>query len=124
MSTDHLTALSASADRLAEVRPGGRLALSAELLDVLYDRITEAGEADPAIPAAVAEGDAYRQAIDAGCPPAFHPGVPEEHATVLRALRERLGLDRAAELELPGDADGRHARILRAIGCEVVRADG
>ncbi|MDO9409272.1 hypothetical protein [Patulibacter sp.] len=122
MSTDHLAALSASADRLAEVRPGGRLALSSELLDVLYDRITEAGEADPAIPAAVAEGDAYRHAIDAGCPPAFHPGVPAEHVPVLEALRERLGLDRADALELPQDADPRHLRILRAIGCEVVGA--
>ncbi|CAB4912863.1 unannotated protein [freshwater metagenome] len=124
MSTDHLSALSASADRLAEVRPGGRLSLSSELLGVLDDRITEAGEADPAIPAAVAEGDAYRHAIDAGCPPAFHPGVPDEHATVLRALRERLGLDRADALELPADVEPRHERILRAIGCETTRADG
>lgn len=122
MSTDHQSALSASADRLAEVRPGGRLALSTELLDVLHDRVTAAGEDDPAVPAAVAEGEAYAHAIDAGCPPAFHPGVPAEHAPVLQGLRERLGLDRADELELPADADARHVRLLRAIGCEVVRA--
>ncbi|MSW52708.1 MAG: hypothetical protein F2817_17705, partial [Actinobacteria bacterium] len=49
------TATSA-ADRLAAARPEGRIALSPLLLEVLYERIGAAGDADAALPAAVAAG--------------------------------------------------------------------
>lgn len=113
------TATSA-ADRLAAARPEGRIALSPPLLEVLYERIGAAGETDPALPAAVAAGDEVVRALDAGCPPQFHPGVPAEHAGVLERSRRALGLDRAEAVVLPPDTDARYVRVLRALGCAVV----
>lgn len=111
-----------AADRLAAAHPEGRVSLSPALLHVLYDRVAEAGDADPAIPRAVAEGDAVAHALAAGCPPQFHPGVPEEHAAVLSRLRTTLGIDRAQALELAPATPAEVVRLLRAIGCTVVAA--
>jgi hypothetical protein len=108
-----------AADRLARTRPEGQLTLGGPLLEVLYERIGRAGEQDPAIPLAVGEGDRVAAALAAGCPPQFHPGVPDPHATVLTTLRTRLGLDRTAQLVLPPDTEDRYVRILRALGCPV-----
>lgn len=110
----------ASADRLAAARPEGRLALAPALLEVLYARIGVIGDTDPALPGAVAAGDEMVRALDAGCPPQFHPGVPPEHATVLARTRRRLGLDRAEVISVDPATDERFVRILRALGCTVV----
>ncbi|CAB4944663.1 unannotated protein [freshwater metagenome] len=110
----------ASADRLAAARPAGRLTLAPALLEVLYARIGAAGDTDPALPGAIAAGDEVVRALDAGCPPQFHPGVPLEHATVLEETRRRLGLDRAEAVVVDPATDERFVRVLRALGCTVV----
>lgn len=121
-STEHDAATTA-AERLADVRPSGRLALTAPLLDVLYGRIGAAGERDPRIPPAVADGDATAAALAAGCPPQFHPGVAPAHAAVLDDLRRHLGVDRATQIAIPADTDARYVRVLRAIGCNLTTED-
>lgn len=124
MTTEHLTALAASADRLAQVRPDGRLELDPDLVAVLVERVDAAGADDAGVATALEEGEAYTAAIDAGCPPQFHPGVPAEQATILEAVRTRLGLDRASEITVNGDPDPRHVRVLRAVGCPLAPAGG
>lgn len=120
MVTDQASAATRAAEGLAAARPEGQVRIAAALLEVLYARIGAWGEEDAAIPAAVAAGDAFAGAIDAGCPPQFHPGVPAEHAAVLEATRRRLGLDRATAVEVAAETDTRYVRLLRAIGCTVV----
>lgn len=124
MAQDVAVAAERAADELAVVRPTGQIRIVGALLDVLYARIADAGTDDPAIPRAVAEGDRVVSALDAGCPPQFHPGVPPDHEKVLRELRTRLGLDRADAVELAENTDPRYVRVLRAIGCLVVRSEG
>lgn len=120
MTASHSQTAASAADQLASVRPAGRVVLAPALLEVLYERIGSAGDADPALPGAVAAGDEVVRALDAGCPPQFHPGVPPEHAAVLERTRRGLGLDRAEALVLAPDTDERFVRILRALGCDVV----
>jgi hypothetical protein len=122
MTDMHSPTAAAAADRLVTARPEGRLALAPALLEVLYDRIGAAGDVDPALPPAVAAGDEVVRALNAGCPPQFHPGVAPEHAEVLERARRRLGLDRTEALVLDPSTDERFIRVLRALGCTVVPA--
>lgn len=122
MTDTHSRTAAAAADSLAAARPEGRLGLGPMLLEVLYDRIGAAGDADPALPAAVAAGDEVVRALDAGCPPQFHPGVTPEHGAVLERTRRHLGLDRIEALVLAPSTDERFVRVLRALGCPVMQA--
>lgn len=106
-----------AADRLAVSRPEGVVSITAPFVDELGARVRAARDADPDVAEAIVAGERYIAAIDAGCPPQFHPGVAEHHAERLALLRRVLGLDRASAVVVPRDVDAVRVGPLRAAGC-------
>ncbi|MEV4418382.1 long-chain fatty acid--CoA ligase [Patulibacter sp. NPDC049589] len=105
---------------LAEARPT-RLFAVPRILEKLALGIERAAAASPELADAVRKGRETVEAIQAGCPPQFHPGVGPEAEVVLAGLRTQLGLD---QLEWFGVAAAPSPpevlQLFHAVGLEVV----
>jgi long-subunit acyl-CoA synthetase (AMP-forming) len=83
----------ALAATLAEIRPT-RLFTVPRILEQLHLGILGAADSSPELATAIEKGREAVAAIQAGCPPQFHPGAGPEAEEQFAALRARLGLDR------------------------------
>ncbi|WP_026912698.1 AMP-binding protein [Patulibacter minatonensis] len=100
---------------VAAVRPT-RLLAPAPLLEALRADVESAAAESSDVAAALRAGFDTDDAIQAGCPPQFHPGPGPEFEALLLAARERLGLDALEWLGADASADRELLRVLRAIG--------